>query len=393
MGFFGSLIGGIFGKKSADKTAKASVEAQKLANEANVQMTRETNQANLDIANATNEANIRIAQMGNEYNREALDRQIQQEWDMWNAENEYNSASAQRQRLEEAGMNPYMQQVDAGIASSMSSPSAQPAVIPQMQGATMQAPQIESASDEILQAGLQRARAMEMLGQGVGGIIDFPIEMFASAGMGAAVSDIMSIREQIAAKKAGAETVVEGAKQSRMQTERDKVDTVNKEALSAAEVEKAQSIAGYETLNFAAKFQHFLQLPQELMLDLTTKMQNAISGILTNSLKAQEIEKIFLENEFSRNTMDARVRQQQAAANQMENNQGPQNVWQLGSDVFSGLTGYPSVKEAVKSAMENVKGFFNDLKGIVGSDKLDLIDKVYYGIGAYLERALNPQRK
>ncbi len=41
--------------------------------------------------------------------------------DMWNKQNEYNAASAQRQRLEEAGLNPYlmMNGGDAGSASSV----------------------------------------------------------------------------------------------------------------------------------------------------------------------------------------------------------------------------------------------------------------------------------
>lgn len=41
--------------------------------------------------------------------------------DMWNKQNEYNSASAQRGRLEEAGLNPYMMMSggDAGSASSV----------------------------------------------------------------------------------------------------------------------------------------------------------------------------------------------------------------------------------------------------------------------------------
>ena len=40
---------------------------------------------------------------------------------MWNRENEYNTASAQRQRLEEAGLNPYMMMNggSAGTAQSV----------------------------------------------------------------------------------------------------------------------------------------------------------------------------------------------------------------------------------------------------------------------------------
>lgn len=109
--------------------ASPQEKAQKLANNANVQMTESTNQTNRDIATETNKANLDIAQMNNQYNRENLERQIDEQWKMWNAENEYNSASAQRARLEEAGLNPYMMMSggSAGTASSMSAPSAAPA--------------------------------------------------------------------------------------------------------------------------------------------------------------------------------------------------------------------------------------------------------------------------
>ena len=77
------------------------------------------------------------------YNKEMYQQQLgdtwqfyndskQNQWDMWNATNEYNSASAQRQRLEAAGLNPQllMSGNNVGTATatggtSASSPSAQ----------------------------------------------------------------------------------------------------------------------------------------------------------------------------------------------------------------------------------------------------------------------------
>ena len=51
---------------------------------------------------------------------------------MWNRTNEYNSASAQRSRLEEAGLNPYlmMNGGSAGVAQSSSSTSPASAAPP-----------------------------------------------------------------------------------------------------------------------------------------------------------------------------------------------------------------------------------------------------------------------
>lgn len=85
----GSLLGGI-----------GAVKAQKLANEANIKMTQ-----------MNNDAQVALWREQRDYNTE-----------MWNKQNEYNSASAQRQRLEDAGLNPYLMMSggDAGSASSLS---------------------------------------------------------------------------------------------------------------------------------------------------------------------------------------------------------------------------------------------------------------------------------
>ncbi len=128
----GKVAGAAIG--AASDVAVAGMETS-----ASIVNTNNTNKTNLDIAHQTNQANKDIAQMANEHNEAMLNKQIQQEWDMWNAENEYNSPAAQMQRYSDAGVNPYMSvgNVSPGNASSMSSPSAQPAAVPQMQGATM----------------------------------------------------------------------------------------------------------------------------------------------------------------------------------------------------------------------------------------------------------------
>lgn len=119
--------------------AASDVAVAGMQTSASIVNTNNTNKANLQIADKTNAANKEIAQMANEHNEAMLNKQIQQEWDMWNAENEYNSPTAQLQRYADAGVNPYMAvgNVSSGNASSMSSPPAQPAAVPQMQGATM----------------------------------------------------------------------------------------------------------------------------------------------------------------------------------------------------------------------------------------------------------------
>ena len=83
-----SLVGGLVGKKSQS----------------------DANKTNLEIARETNASNQQLAQEQNQWNV-----------DQWNRENEYNSAAAQKQRLEDAGMNPFWGSVTPGTAQNVQS--------------------------------------------------------------------------------------------------------------------------------------------------------------------------------------------------------------------------------------------------------------------------------
>lgn len=113
MGLLSSIAGGLLGLGSS--------VAQNSQNRQNV---RETNQMN-----------YKINQMNNQFNERMAMQQRDFQENMWNKENEYNTASAQRQRLEEAGLNPYlmMNGGSAGVAQSAgtgaSASSASPATM------------------------------------------------------------------------------------------------------------------------------------------------------------------------------------------------------------------------------------------------------------------------
>lgn len=87
----GALGGALFGKKSTD---------------------------------SANKTNLKINQMNNDFNAREAQKARDFQLDMWNRENEYNSASSQRKRREEAGYNPYMGDTQAGTATGMSGTSA-----------------------------------------------------------------------------------------------------------------------------------------------------------------------------------------------------------------------------------------------------------------------------
>ena len=113
MGLLGSIAGGLLG-----------IGSSAVQNSQNRQNVRETNQMN-----------YKINQMNNQFNERMAIQQRNWQENMWNKENAYNTASAQRQRLEEAGLNPYlmMNGGSAGIAQSAgtgaSASSSGPAVM------------------------------------------------------------------------------------------------------------------------------------------------------------------------------------------------------------------------------------------------------------------------
>ena len=102
------------------------------------------NAANKEIAQMNNAFNEKMFDKQVAYNKEMYQQQLGDQWkfyndskqnawdlvanqqqfqtDMWNKNNEYNSASSQRERLEAAGLNPYlmMNGGSAGTAQAMS---------------------------------------------------------------------------------------------------------------------------------------------------------------------------------------------------------------------------------------------------------------------------------
>lgn len=141
------------------------------------------NSANKEIAQMNNAFNEKMFDKQVAYNKEMYQQQLGDQWefyndskqnawdlvanqqqfqtDMWNKNNEYNSASAQRERLEAAGLNPYMMMNggSAGTAQTMSgSAGAAPSGgAPSAQGVTPPTATPYSADYSGITAGLGRA--------------------------------------------------------------------------------------------------------------------------------------------------------------------------------------------------------------------------------------------
>lgn len=104
----------------------------------------------------TNKTNLKINQMNNDFNAREAQKARDFQLDMWNKENEYNKASSQRKRLEEAGYNPYMSDAQAGTASGMSGTSSASAA-----GASPQIPY----TPDFQSVGVNLASALKMMSE------------------------------------------------------------------------------------------------------------------------------------------------------------------------------------------------------------------------------------
>lgn len=146
MGLLGSIAGGLFG-----------IGTSVFQNSQNRQNVRETNQMNYKINQLNNQFNERMAMQQRDFQES-----------MWNKENEYNTASAQRQRLEEAGLNPYLM-MNGGSAGTAQ--SAGPGASASSAGAAAMQPfqadysDIPQAISSVFQSQVSQAQASQLQGQ------------------------------------------------------------------------------------------------------------------------------------------------------------------------------------------------------------------------------------
>lgn len=290
------------------------------------QSVKSTNKTNLEIADRTNQSNFDISQMSNEYNMAMLEKQIQEQWEMWYAQNEYNSPASQRQRLEDAGYNPFMNQ-DGGTASSMTAPSAQPAVTPTMVGATMQA-------DPPLQKMLGVLQGIESMVDTVQGAI----EKNQQIRKGAIDTRVAKETElaQIKLLNANADIADIGARFEGMFK---RMDLVSKGYQNEILFQQSKS-AAYQVTMDAVNAGY---LPIEKAMNVQTGMQSLRLLYQQGEINDKQLKKMSYDiakaiadariadadADVAEQTVDARVREANAAATNAENNQGSSNEIQL----------------------------------------------------------------
>ena len=146
MGLLSSIAGGLFG-----------VGSSLFQNSQNRQNVRETNQMNYKINQMNNQFNERMAMQQRDFQER-----------MWRNENAYNTPSAQRQRLQEAGLNPYlmMNGGSAGTAQSVGTgATASSAGTAVMQPFQADFSGIQQAIGSVFQSQVRQAQVSQLQGQ------------------------------------------------------------------------------------------------------------------------------------------------------------------------------------------------------------------------------------
>lgn len=179
-----------------------------------------------------NKTNLKIAQMNNDFNREMFEKQIAYNWDMWQANTEYNSAKSQVQRFRDAGINPYlaMNGNNAGVAQSSGGitpptaqnvqvqPSYRPFSAEGLVNALLQKKQIELTTKkqeaEIRNLDAQTFRSESLLGYDIDMMYENLVgkrnENFASKLRNEILPDMLGLeKRKLAAETAQAETGID----------------------------------------------------------------------------------------------------------------------------------------------------------------------------------------
>ena len=342
--------------KNTNATNQTNLQIAQDTNKTNAENVAATNQANLQIAQDTNKMNFDIAQMGNEYNEKMLERQIQQEWDMWNAQNEYNSLGAQMDRAREAGINPYVATglMSAGTAGSMSTPAAQGAITPTMEGATMQAAQAQGAT-------MMPADFSSL--SGLRGIASNFIQMLQ------AQEDVkgkqlqnqsQSIENDYKAKMFEAKLANYLADTGLKKSNKESFDIMNKfkpEMLSSEIKQRNTDImfrnlqAQGQMLANMSSYEWYKALPQQIKQTLTEQMTRInnmkLQGHLTQAQVNSEINKAVTEFykgareqqnfEFDSKVFEFRIKQIESDLRHALNNEGPEGVYGLPNIFHNGF--------------------------------------------------------
>lgn len=265
-----------------------------------------TNNANKDIAQMNNEFNEKMLQKQMDYNKEMYNQQLGDQWSFYNdakanawqmfdATNEYNSASAQRQRLEAAGLNPYLM-MNGGSAGTATSTTGATGTSPTSQAVTPPTATPYSADYSGIAAGLSDA---------LGRIQDYLTKDAPEMELTKAKAENMRIENKYKAARSVAELsqIISNTQNEKEKVALQKISTGIQKSLAASTVDvNNQRISNMQTEQGLMNVQKLMADKQLSFMDTSQKLEVAqrlsqiqlaqAQGQLTRKQAEHEVEKI-----------------------------------------------------------------------------------------------------
>lgn len=275
------------------------------------------NIANKNAVDATNKTNLQIAQMNNEFNEKMLEKQMQ-----------WNSPANQIKLKKEAGINPYIDQSNLG---SIQTPTATPV--------TAQAPQYDFS--------------------GIGESIMSGLNMYMQMKQGQAQTDLL--KQEVVGKQ---QENYFKSRQLMAELANKIADTKNKNAVTKnletfRDLERQQRIASIDnTIQQTANLKETMKgvviqnamdaltlknMPQQIKLQMANvsastafmvaqkamSEKQAIHEIAKTYLTQQQGKAAEADNKYAYEMAETLYNQAKATLEQLENNTGSSNIWQI----------------------------------------------------------------
>ena len=324
------VISGLTGLIGAGITAGSSTAA-----------TIATNRANKEIAQLNNAFNEKMLQKQMAYNKDMYLQQLGDQWQFYNdAKNtqlglyedtkDYNSAAAQRQRLEAAGLNPYLM-MSGGSAGSAQSQSVPHGTAPVGQGVSVPAASPYSVDYHGFAQGL---------GQAIDAYTQLRSQKSTADKLDAEASNIRIEGKYKAAEMvAKISNIMQQTKSQSVRTYLDSLINGAQRDLLAAQVDKTKAETALNaitqrsvTLDNLAKSENLKVLPDQLRLSLSQQAADIAVRYaqkdLTHAQVKHEIAKIantiterdFIRSQTNKNIIDSNgaIQQQQYFADTVD---------------------------------------------------------------------------
>lgn len=286
--------------------AGAAVAGSAISGVSSASATNKTNEANKEIAQMNNEFNEKMLQKQMDYNKEMYNQQLGDQWSFYNdakanawqmfdATNEYNSASAQRQRLEAAGLNPYLM-MNGGSAGTATSTTGATGTSPTSQAVTPPTATPYSADYSGIAAGLSDA---------LGRIQDYLTKDAPEMELTKAKAENMRIENKYKAARSVAELsqIISNTQNEKEKVALQKISTGIQKSLAASTVDvNNQRISNMQTEQGLMNVQKLMADKQLSFMDTSQKLEVAqrlsqiqlaqAQGQLTRKQAEHEVEKI-----------------------------------------------------------------------------------------------------